>query len=97
MRRPTIVTITADNQQLSVAALAAQGLTRALGFHDSVSVADIASNLTAVLDDLAGRRADLERAPFDPHGAERIADVMLSPQFPRLNSQARSQSRRADT
>jgi len=71
LRKPCLVTVTADNQALMADQLAADGLIRIAGD-------DLAEAITGVLDDFqAFERRVAARPVFDHLGPQRVADAML--------------------
>jgi UDP-2,4-diacetamido-2,4,6-trideoxy-beta-L-altropyranose hydrolase len=79
LRKPCLVTVTAENQALMVGQLMAEGLIRSLGPHQDVSCEDVASAIIDCLDDLTAFTCRVEsRSTFDTLGAWRIATAMLT-------------------
>jgi len=79
LRKPCLVTVTADNQQLVVDELAADRFIRVIGKHGKVGASEVAAAITATCADLAVFAEQVAaRAAFDHLGADRIADVLLS-------------------
>lgn len=79
LRKPCLVTVTADNQRLMVEELAADGIVRVVGTHDGVGVAEVAAAIAKTCADIAVFAERVAaRAVFDHLGAGRIADAMLS-------------------
>jgi UDP-2,4-diacetamido-2,4,6-trideoxy-beta-L-altropyranose hydrolase len=77
---PALVVAIADNQTAISEALQARGLMRSLGWHESVSIADLAQVLQDLAAD-AGARAALSAAALDltdGRGALRVAEAMLA-------------------
>jgi UDP-2,4-diacetamido-2,4,6-trideoxy-beta-L-altropyranose hydrolase len=85
LRKPCLVTVTAENQSLMVAQLAADAVIRSLGFHDRVSAADMAHALDELSQSLVAFAAQVAAKPvFDHLGAQRVVEAMS-----RLDSRTR--------
>lgn len=76
---PMALLALADNQRPIAAALEAAGVAVNLGWHDSISSAQIAASLSALADDFSRRSAmsAKARALVDGRGAERVVAAML--------------------
>jgi UDP-2,4-diacetamido-2,4,6-trideoxy-beta-L-altropyranose hydrolase len=79
LRKPCIVTVTADNQALMVGELEAEGVIWSLGGHAQVKPGDVLKMTTYVTADFDAFAARVASRPiFDHLGAHRIATVMLA-------------------
>ena len=79
LRKPCIVTVTADNQASMVRELETEGAIRSVGEHEAVKSADVLKMIADVLADFDAFAARIASRPlFDHLGARRIATVMLA-------------------
>ena len=78
LRKPTLVTVTSDNQVLMVNQLVEEGMIRLLGARATVTPEVVAAAIVSVLADLDRfARRVASRPLFDHLGAQRIATAML--------------------
>jgi len=79
LRKPCIVTITADNQAAMVVELEAEGAIRTLGRHGTVGAGDVLKMIKHVLSDFGPFAARVAARPvFDHLGGQRIANAMCA-------------------
>lgn len=77
MRKPCLVTVTADNQALTVGYLAERGAIIPVGAADEVQSAELGRRIEETIADYARARRRVQAAAcYDCHGARRIAAAM---------------------
>jgi UDP-2,4-diacetamido-2,4,6-trideoxy-beta-L-altropyranose hydrolase len=97
LRKPCLVTVTADNQELMVSGLAADGIIHVIGTHGNVGAAEVAAAITVACADIAAFAARVVAHPvFDHLGARRIADIMLTSRMAARPTNARTAGRRSE-
>lgn len=79
MRKPCLVTVTSENQDIMVRQLSEKGAIRSLGAHASVDAKRLADAVASLLLDYDPFAAAVQALPlFDHHGARRISEAMRS-------------------
>jgi spore coat polysaccharide biosynthesis predicted glycosyltransferase SpsG len=83
LRKPCLVIVTAENQQLMVGELQARNILKVVGWHSAVGTRDIQSAVEAALDELPAFTLRVRKGScFDHLGPQRIVAAMREVAIP---------------